>query len=745
MLGILFVILCAVFGYELVSFLVPDVRRLFVAIAPSKKHLSNIPELLFKVPAAFITGISIASFATYYISSLFSKVLTRKQGPITAGTAVVAVLMVYGILVFWGRNRKNQIEKNAKIPDYDNSILSTTFYGLSIVFFTVISAFLFFYTFRIHNGILENGFTTFSDLAPHTAMTSSFGVSSNFPTQYMHYSGDGIQYHFFFYFFCGVLEFLGLPIDYALNLPSIIAMVCCFMLLGLLTVLLSGRRLGFIIAPILVLFRSSFNVFSLIGDCMKHGYTMQSTFQLLKDSYRWFDNTPYDNWGIWAINVYANQRHLMFGVSMIMILVFLFIPHVRRLCISVMNKDFKEAVISRNAWIPRKNDPLHPIKNLIFALIIVLVMPYIHGSALIAGLLILFGMAIISENRLSYLAVAVVSVCSSYIQTRLFSGSYKNLVAFSLEKGFVSESETLKGQLSYLIYITGFTLALAFIFAVAWCAKDIIKKKPIYRSLLVVCFLLPLVFAFNFRVTKEMLANHKFIQISLIFMSIFVATVLCNLFVLPIKALRSHVVLPELLPLDNDELAEKMNQETKEEKKPLGLPLHMYIPAQILSVITALCLCIGLTGTGLVEWRTYINLNKDHIDINTNSELVDWIEHNTKPSDVFLTPMWSVNRFYLAGRPSYYGWPYYAWSAGHDTDKRDKIYQWLVTGCGGDIDTFKAYCKERGIKYLVFDPEFYDLHDNNNKPLYAAEFFATNLKQVAYFPDDNNTIVYQIY
>ena len=46
MLGILFVILCAVFGYELVSFLVPDVRRLFVAIAPSKKRSNSDIKLL---------------------------------------------------------------------------------------------------------------------------------------------------------------------------------------------------------------------------------------------------------------------------------------------------------------------------------------------------------------------------------------------------------------------------------------------------------------------------------------------------------------------------------------------------------------------------------------------------------------------------------------------------------------------------------------------------------------------------
>lgn len=32
---------------------------------------------------------------------------------------------------------------------------------------------------------------------------------------------------------------------------------------------------------------------------------------------------PYDNWGLWAVNVYANQRHLMLGVALLLILVIL--------------------------------------------------------------------------------------------------------------------------------------------------------------------------------------------------------------------------------------------------------------------------------------------------------------------------------------------------------------------------------------------------------------------------------------
>ncbi|MBO7424218.1 MAG: hypothetical protein J6U23_00945 [Clostridiales bacterium] len=743
MLGILFILVCAVFGYELVSFLVPDIRRLYVATAVSKKQLTNIPDLLFKVPAGIITGISIATFLTYYASLGFSYVLTRKQTAITAGTAVVTVIMCYMIFMFIDKERKKKKEANPKIPNFDNSIKNTLFYGISIVLFTTVASFLFFYTFRISDGMLINGYSVFSDLSPHTAMTSSFSVGSNFPTQYMHYSGDGIQYHFFFYFFCGILGFLGFPIDYAINVPSIIAMVCCFMLLGLLGVLLSGRRMTFFFAPLLVLFRSSFNVFSSFSNMMQHEYGVTRSINVLLHSFSWFKQTPYDDWGIWAINVYANQRHLMFGVSMILILVILFVPYVRRLCISVSSDGFKSFFLTKNSWIPRKGDPLSPYKNLILACILVIVMPYIHGSALIAGLLILFGMAIVSESRLSYLAVAVCAVASSYIQTRIFSGSYTNMVKFSLQSGFVSNESTFGSPYRYLIYITGFTLISAVLFAVARLVFDILKKRPPYMPLLFVTFLLPLIFAFNVKVSLEMLANHKFIQISLIFVDIFVASLLANLFWLPF-APKKDTGLPKLLPLDNDKLEEALNKES-EDKKKFILPLPAFIPTQVLSVIIALCLLVGLTGTGIVEWCVYININKGHIDVNTRSELVDWIEHNTSSSDVFLTPMWSVNRFFLAGRPAYYGWPYFAWSAGHDTYTRDEIYQWLITGCNGDIDKFVSYCKEREIKYLVFDPEFYDIQNAEGKPMYNAEFFASNLKQVAYFPEDNHTIVYQIY
>jgi hypothetical protein len=91
----------------------------------------------------------------------------------------------------------------------------------------------------------------------------------------------------------------------------------------------------------------------------------------------------------------------------------------------------------------------------------------------------------------------------------------------------------------------------------------------------------------------------------------------------------------------------------------------------------------------------------------------------------------------------YYGWPYYAWSAGHDTNTRDTIYQWLISGCGNDPNEFIRYCKERNIKYLIIDEDFDHLDLDSGVEL-NKQFVERNLKWVAYFAEENTTI-YKIF
>lgn len=727
MLAVLYLTICAVFGISFITRCVPDTARFFTACSPGKSVVAKLPPVLFIAPAGILTGLLCVTMFNYYAIYLLNLCVDGTDMARRAGLLLTfAVFIILTSVNFTGYVKRLHIEKirgtdsdDSKIPSYVHSMGNVIYYGIVTVLLTGVATFLMFYTYNISDGILSAGYSTFSDLSPHTAMVSSFATGFNFPTQYMHFSGDGIQYHFFFYFLAGMLEYLGMSIDLALNIPSIITFVCAMELLGTLAVLLSRRKVSFILAPLFVLFRSSFNVFIHIKELTASGTPFVTALKSIASSSSWYEVTPYDGWGIWAINVYPNQRHLMLGVGAMLILIILLIPFVRRMCISIIKaaesgegvseaRVVKTFFANREAWIFRKSDPLNPWGITILSCIIAATMPFFHGSALIGTLLVLLIMAFVSESRLSYLAVAGVSVLSSFIQTKVFAGTASNVVKFQRIPGFVCENKTASGISNYIVTVTGLTLIIAAVYVIYLLIRNIIGKKPVYRELLFIAFLAPMIFAFNWQVSLEMLANHKFIQFSLILIDVFVAGGISEMMVPPSK------------------LAEK-------------LPKPGYICARAALIVLACALLVPLTATGISEWCTYVNLNKNAVEVNTRSDLTEWIEENTNTTDVFLTPQWTLNRFFLAGRPAYYGWPYYAWSAGHDTYTRESIYYWLISGCNNNIDEFRRYCHERGITYLVDDPEFFGFQYPDGV-YYNKEFFAQNLTPVAYFPEEGTTI-----
>lgn len=843
MIAVMYLVLCVAFGLSVLQLLLPNTRRLIVACAASKKTATCVPSAMFTVPCGITIGLITVSFVHYYAALALSYFINNPDLCKNISILVVFAVFLWLILtnlIIVSKREKRDDPLASSLPQYKRTVAGVIFYTLSIVLCTVAATFLMFYTYRIDGNTLMAGYSTYSDLSPHTAMVSSFGSGFNFPTQYMHFSGNGIQYHFFFYFLCGMLEYMGMPLDYAVNVPSIITMCCALVLLGLLSILISGRRISFLIAPILVFFRSSFNVFLHIRDLLEQGTSFNESLDLIRSSVTWYKETPYDDWGIWAINVYPNQRHLMLGVSVILILIILFLPHLRRMGTSFLrfdsaNESLKYFFWSRNAWLPRKADPLNSVGIAVTACLIVIVMPYFHGSALIAALLILFGMAVFSEARLLYLATAVCAVASSFIQTMVFSGGAGNVVSLERVTGFVIPEATEWETFKYIIIVTGLTLVIAVICAVTIFVKDLIKRKPVYRFFLLIAILIPFLFAFNFQVSLEMLANHKFIQISLILADAFVACALANMFYLPVKikghaqadadivteAAAANTAEEETAPSEEEteEEAKTIAEETAPEEKPAeilfgdeedpsgeaenialalkeettspaeisfpgkeetakeipseeaeeedgeeesepsktpmvhepiedkkekGLSLPVFIVFQVITAALALALLVPLTATGVSEWCTYVNLNKGYVTVNMDSPLAEWIRKNTDTKDVFLTPCWALNRFSLSGRAMYYGWPYYAWSAGHDTDTRNIIYGWLASGCDGDVDEFVRYCKERDIRYVIDDPDFYDQELADGRT-YNHEFFAENFTTVAYFAEDNNTTVYRIY
>src|ERR1700751_949857 len=114
-----------------------------------------------------------------------------------------------------------------------------------IIGYVVLVSWMMFASFNSKAGKLQIANPEYSDFGPNTALMQSFAVGHNFPTEYPHFSGDRIRYHFLFYFQAGNLEFLGLDPAWSLNLLSIttlVAMLVIVMTLG--EVLFNSRAVG---------------------------------------------------------------------------------------------------------------------------------------------------------------------------------------------------------------------------------------------------------------------------------------------------------------------------------------------------------------------------------------------------------------------------------------------------------------------------------------------------------------------
>lgn len=592
MAGILYLILGSLCGKEL--------AEIFVG----QKETGKNNRIWLVLPAAFGVGMLTFGWGTYLISWAASAAGADK--PLIYGNVLVMAAGAVSLLaVYILRYRKN-----GRIFTHKGLIVCKRLFGKELIFFSVLLVFLtwiMFYVFYIKDGILYSGFTVFGDYAPHTAMMRSFSLQNNFPTQYPHFGGQDVKYHFMFQFLVGNLEFLGLRLDIAYNAASILALLRFLMLLYSIARRVVGSGKAGVLTVLFFFFRSALTFFQFLWEHLRTG----DLIQVLQENTSFIGYTTNEDWGLWNFNVYLNQRHLAFGLLIVALVLWMYLDWAEQGC---GHKEkglvwFRNRLFSKEAWKCRY------VENALAAGLLIGMTSFWNGAAVIGGLLILMGFAVCSDGKLDYLITAVTAVVFSVLQTRLFMKGSSVEAAF--QWGFIAEDKSTAGVLWYLIQMSG-------IFFVGALILFFFYKKRLQRAVLVSC-LFPLVFAFCFSLTPDITVNHKYIMISYAFLAMFWAGAVCLLF----------------------------------RKKWQG---------RILAAVLTVCLTITGIYDFVIIVRD--NGPGHRVTVNTNSSLTDWLAQNLDSRDLILTPEYSISEVTMAGVMMYLGWPYYAWSAGYDTYDR---------------------------------------------------------------------------
>lgn len=689
MLGIIYLILAGILGYKASKILIEEGTK-----------FSFINRIWLTLPASFGVGTLLLTWVVYIISWFFS-VIGKVKNPLLYGNAIgMAGVLIFIILIEVQKYRSHsslvrsnmeiglteQIDQDRKLKkksrkfSMDNLITDKSRFKKELILFGLLAAFItymMFYVFYMKEGILYSGLTVYGDYAPHTAMIRSFSMGNNFPTQYPHYGGADVKYHFMFQFLAGNLEYLGMRMDVAYNIVSLTSLTGFLMLLYQLALRITGKMCCGVLTIFLFFFRSGMAFFRFVWEHIQAGNLLET----LTENVSFIGYTTNENWGLWNFNVYLNQRHLAFGLLMVTLALYLFMDWLET---GTMHEEkgfvwMKERLFSKEGWRSRNLE-----QALLMGLFLGLC-AFWNGAAVIGGLLILCGFAVFSDGKLDYLIMAAVTIFFSYLQTKIFiSGS---AMSPQIYLGFLAEDKTVWGVVKYLFWMSGvFFLGLL---VLGWFMRR--RERAILLG-----FIFPTIFAFVLLMTPDINVNHKYIMISYAFLTIFWAWTICN-FWTGERVKRNVKIADER---KTEDIENEIKKETSQSDVKTGRDRKIRkFAGKVLAAILTICLSI----TGIYDFAVIVKGNGPgrRVAVNMNSDLTCWLAEHLDKNDLLLTPEYSMNEVTMSGVMLYCGWPYYAWSAGYDTNYR--AAQAVTIYTTSDSETLKSTVKQEKITYILFE------------------------------------------
>lgn len=666
MLGILFIIISMITGRQLLDRIYPD-YRLLAKKSYSGKEI-DLPAVFVLLPFWFFGGTLVTGWLTYIAACAVSAASPGIRHPLTPANIIsLTVCVIIDIILELLKRRSKQ--QDTVTEQKKTSFLSTV---LIFAFFIILAVFvcsMIYRSFSISRSTVRVGFSVFSDFAVHLGMIRSFSFGNNFPTQYSHFAGQDIRYHFMFEFLAGNLEYLGLPVDHALNVPSILSFMGMSMLLFVFGTKLCGSSIAGVISVLLMVFHSSPSLFRYLGSIAKGSVSAR---ELLERNY-FFSYTPKEDWGLWNFKVYLNQRHLAFGIGVVLMVLIIYAPlfyeglvklgELVKMAFRPKPENIVEEPESAEPETPEKQEKSGNTAAAIVADHVMVgsaarpilcglllgMCAFWNGAMVIGGLCVLFVMALLSSHRLEHLLTAIIAVTLSSLQTSVFIRGEALKPAY--QYGFIADNPTFWGSINYLLALSGALLIVAAVYFVV--ARGALRW-------ILLAFAAPLVFAFTMSLTPDITVNHKYVMLAFILIGIPVA----------------------------------------------GLVTSLLKSCHITRFIAGFILLLMLTLTGIYECRIVRNIDRDYLAFKEDDKLTMWIRENSDSKDIWLTDMISINEAVMGGAMLYYGWPYYAWSAGYDTDGRQAIVEEIFIT--PDKERLKELVEQEGISFIMVDPAIRD-------------------------------------
>jgi hypothetical protein len=651
------------------------------------RRFYRFTSLPHRLAASFLVGLVLSTWATY----LFALPFAWSDRPLLGGNIL---FFTFAGLAIYKLRRQSPLElAHSRSPG------SAKWDAVFICALFLVACCLMFGTISLSGGKVRLASVVWNDFGPNLSLVQSFAIGHNFPTEYPHFIGEPIRYHFLFWFQAGNLEFLGLSMAWALNLLSVLSLLAMLILIMTLGELLFNSRAVGRIAASLFFFPSTLSYVSFLrsqGSLSRALGAVSNLNHWLASGY------PYkgEDWGAWSLSIFYVQRHFLGGISiLLLVLIFLvdffqrksgareFTPTSEPGGMAKVSEAASSSVEAQNTGEGICNLPMEArmrarerlpreLKSFIFCGFLLGLLPLWNSPAFAAAFALVTGVLFLFPHRIYTFCLLITAAAVGVPQLVFVFLRGQSFVQHNpiIHWGLVVENPTLSRVLAYFCFTFGPKFLLG-LFAV-WLLS------AFHRRLFAVLLILPIL-AFTTQLSTDIINNHKFLYIWLIIINLFVASILWRV-------------------------------------GKAGLA------GKAAAVVLALVVTLG----GIIEWFRIHNDSIVEVPFNQNP-LSDWLQASTKPTDVFLTERFVIHPILLNGRRIFYGWPYFAWSMGYPTSARDTLYKQMLTA--KSPSELVHLLNDNGISYVGIDN---DLRQGQFKSELNEEVYKRYFKKA--FEDKEN-------